>query len=70
VLHRTDRVAVSLGNSYRIFEESKQTVAAHIQKIMGNVGVGRRPVPMRMFAPGGREGVRNPCTIGIPSTRT
>jgi hypothetical protein len=27
MLHRTDRVAVNLGNSFRIFKESEQTVA-------------------------------------------
>jgi hypothetical protein len=31
MLHRTDRVAVNLGNSFRIFKESEQTVAAHIK---------------------------------------
>jgi hypothetical protein len=44
-LHRANRVAVNLGNSFRIFKEGEQTVAAHVEKIMGNVGVGRRTAP-------------------------
>jgi hypothetical protein len=45
VLHRANRVAINLGNSFRIFKESDQTVAAHIKKIMRNVCVGRRTIP-------------------------
>jgi hypothetical protein len=48
VLHRANRVAINLGNSFRIFKESEQTVAAHIKKIMGNVCVGRRTIPVRV----------------------
>src|SRR6202023_224038 len=46
--YRPSQVPVKLGNSFRIFKEGEQTVAAHVEKIMGNVGVGRRTVPVRV----------------------
>jgi hypothetical protein len=57
MLHRTERVAVNLGNSFRIFKESEQTVAAHIKKVMRNVRVGRHTVPVRMARAVGRWGI-------------
>ena len=47
MLHRADRVAVNLGDAFRIFEKSEQAVAAHIEKIMRDVLVGRRSDPVR-----------------------
>jgi hypothetical protein len=46
--HRANRIAVNRGNSFRIFKEGEQTVAAHVEKIMGNVGVGWRTLSVRM----------------------
>ena len=48
MLHRADRVAINFGNSFRVFKESEQTVATHIKKIMRNVCVGRRTIPVRV----------------------
>src|SRR5438552_524856 len=47
MLHRAYRIVINLGNASRILKEGKQAVAAHIEKIMGDVRVRRRTDPVR-----------------------
>src|SRR5271170_280351 len=56
VLHRAQGIAVGLGDSLWIFEEREQAVAAHVEKVVEYVLVGRRSDAMRRPRTGWRRG--------------